>query len=401
MTKLKKIDQETLKSLNTQIILNHIHKHKEISRIDLAEYTKLSPSTVSALASDLIKSRIVNEIRVGESNGGRRPIMLGISPCAKYTITIILTHKGVKYSLIDLNCEKVYEKHVSCENHSESSVISCLLKCIEDIGERYAEKMKKVCGIGISLPGVIDHEDGKVLYSSKLFLKNLDLSSKIREKTGINCYVYKDTDALILGEHEFGVGRSYKNFVYIIVENGVGMSYISSDKLFKPGYGGGFELGHITIDSNGPTCLCGNRGCLGTMVSEAAILSRLEKLVEKGIKTGIKSINSLGIADVVELSNRGDRAASYVLEEQAKLLGVALASVINILNPQLIAIGGPLSKCKWGFIDLLSDVVRDRALEIYSKNVKIDFAELGDDSALVGMANDIYEKVIFKPVELY
>lgn len=400
VAKERKIDQETQKILNRQIILNCIRKYKEISRIDLAQYTNLSPTTVSVITSELIKSRIVEELRPGESNGGRRPIVLGISRDYNYVITVVLTHKGVKYTLVNLNCQIVEQKQVECDVTSERAVVEVILKCIEDIKGRYSNIMDKVCGIGISVPGVVDHEEGIVLYSSKLRLRNARIAKVITASTGIECFIYKDTDALILGEHNFGVGIGCKNFVYIIVENGVGMSYISSDKLFKPGYGGGFELGHITIDSNGPSCSCGNRGCLGTMVSENAVISRLEKLVEKGFDTGIKNAGSLKLMEVVEYSNNGDRAARYVLEEQARLLGIAAANVVNILNPELIAIGGPFSKCSWGFKELLNEVVKDRSLDIYNKNVKIEFAMMGDDSALLGMANDIYNKKIFMPAEI-
>lgn len=400
MNKIKKVDRETLKNLNKQIILNYIHKYKEISRIDLALKTKLSPTTVSSITSELIKSKIVNEIRIGESSGGRKPVMLGIMPDAGYAISIILSQKDVKYALVNLNYEIIEFNCLRRKTNGEEEVIDVIIKCIEELKNKYSFCMEKVNGIGISIPGVISNEDGKILYSSKLNLKDIDILAKIKKITGFDCNLYKDTDALILGEYKFGIGRSYDNLVYIVVENGVGMSYIYSGKLFKPGYGGGFELGHITIDSNGPVCSCGNRGCLGTMVSEAAIVSRLQKLIEKGFKTEIKDVSILYLSDIVELSNLGDKAARYVLEEQARLLGIAVSSIVNILNPQLIVIGGPLSKCKWDFLELLSDVVRDRSLEIYSKNVKIKFAELGNDSALMGMANDIFEKKIFKPVEL-
>ena len=203
----------------------------------------------------------------------------------------------------------------------------------------------------------------------------------------------------MLFRSNFGIASTYKNIVYIIVEDGVGMSYINSGKLFLPGYGGGFELGHITIDSNGSLCRCGNRGCLGTVVSEKPVLNKLEKLIEKGYKSDISISETTSLKDIVEYSNNGDKAAKYVLEEQARLLGTAAASVINLFNPQLVVIGGPFSKCNWEFLSILKDTVRDRALETYSRGVEIEYAKLQEDSALIGMANDIFEKEIFKAIQ--
>lgn len=395
-----KIDQETLKQLNRQIILNYIRKHNDISRIDLSEQTGLSPTTVSTIVSELIEKGVITETRIGESNGGRRPVMVGINPHSNLVVTIIVTPKGITCALVDLNCEIFQKINIKCPIGSQQKVVEAILTSVEYMKNRFSNMADRICGISISIPGVVDHEVGKVLYSSRLKIRDFDMASEIKKQTGIDCYVFKDTDASILGEYKFGAGIGYENFVYIIVENGVGMSYINSGKLFRPGYGGGFELGHITIDSNGPECVCGNRGCLGTVVSEIAILNRIEKLKEKGYKTEIEDATKLSLSDVVEFSNKGDKAARYVLEEQARLLGIAIATVINLLNPQLVVLGGPLSMCRWGFLGILEDNVMDRALQIYSKNTIIKFAKPGEESALKGMANEIYERNIFKPVEI-
>lgn len=397
---MKKVDKEMLKNLNRQIILNYIRKYKEISRTDLSQYTKLSPTTVSAITSELMEKKLITEIRIGESSGGRRPVMVGVNPSAGYVITLILNQKEITCAIVDLSCNMVEKERISCNFDNRETVKNVLQKSLDSITQKYAHYKDKICGIGVSVPGVVDHNNGKVLYSSKLHLKNYDIASTIESHTGIKSYLFKDSDALILGEYNFGIASSYKNIVYINVDNGVGMSYINSGKLFQPGYGGGFELGHITIDSNGSLCRCGNRGCLGTVVSEVPVLNKLEKLIKKGYESDIDLTKSISLKDVVEYSNNGDRASKYVLEEQARLLGTAIASVINLFNPQLVALGGPLSNCMWGFLDVLRDTVRDRALETYSRGVEIKYAKLGDDSALIGMANEIFEKEIFKPVEL-
>lgn len=400
MGKIKKVDQETLKNLNRQIILNYIRKYREISRIDLSQYTKLSPTTVSAITSELIGKNLIAEIRIGESSGGRKPLMVGVNPDARFVITAILNQKEITYTIVDLSCHIVKKESISCDIDNQDAVKDVLQKSLDSILQKNKYDKSKICGIGVSIPGVVDHNNGKVLYSSKLHLKDFDIATIIESHTGIKSYLFRDSDALILGEYNYGIACSYKNIVYVNVEDGVGMSYINSGKLFHPGYGGGFELGHITIDSNGSLCRCGNRGCLGTVVSEAPVLNKLEKLIEKGYESDIRITKNTSLKDVVEYSNSGDKAARYVLEEQARLLGTATASVINLFNPQLVAIGGPLSKCKWEFLNILRDTVRDRALETYSRGVEIEYARLGDDSALIGMANEIFEKEIFKPVEL-
>jgi predicted NBD/HSP70 family sugar kinase len=396
MDNKNKMDQETLKKLNRQFILNHIRKYTEISRVDLARYTELSPTTVSTIIAELVAKKLVTELRVGESSGGRKPLMLGINPNARYVAGIILNQKGADFSVVNMNYETVYREHAAHKIEGSAEVQEFLINGIEKLLSCCSDIKDDICGFGISVPGVIDHENGKVLYSSKLHLDNFDLSAILNEKPGVKSFVFKDTDALILGEYKSGIGSASKNFIYINIEDGVGMSYIHSGNLMQPGYGGGLELGHITIDSNGPLCRCGNRGCLGAVVSEQPVISKLDRLCEKGYETFIGGdVKKVTLVDIVEFSNKGDRACRYVLEEQARVLGTAVASIVNIFNPQLIAIGGPLCKCEWGFLDILKDTVKDRALNIFSKCTEIDFAKLGEESALIGMANEIFEREVF------
>lgn len=401
MGSVKKVDQETLKNLNRQIILNYIRNNGEISRIDLAKHTKLSPTTISAITSELVGRKLVNETRVGESNGGRKPLMLGINPNARFVITVVLAHDGVEISIVDLNYHKVEYRYVPRSIAGPQAVEEIVLGSLEDVLSGFRYNTEDICGLGISLPGVVENKSGKILYSSKLRLNDFSIAPIIEKRTGIKTYVFKDTDALILGELNSYPGSAFDSLIYISVEHGVGMSYINSGKLFHPGIGGGFELGHITIDSNGPVCRCGNRGCLGAMVSEQPVLDKLKLLCEKGYDTIIEeNIADLSLADIVEYSNKGDKACRYVLEEQARILGTAVASMVNLFGPQLILIGGPLSGCKWGFIEMVKDTVKDRALEIYSKGLEIKPARNARESAIMGIAGEIFSREIFKSVEL-
>ncbi|MHB8063295.1 MAG: ROK family transcriptional regulator [Ruminiclostridium sp.] len=401
MSDTKKAGQETLKNMNRQIILNYLRENSETSRVDLAKQTKLSPTTVSAITSELVNRNLVKEIRIGESNGGRKPLMLDINPNARFVITIILTQKGAEFSILDLNYHKVEQKYISHVIEGSEVFMEVILSGLKEILGGFRYNADDICGLGISLPGVIDHKNGKILYSSKLHITDFDISTFIKENTGMKAYVFKDSDAGILGEFNAGVGGNYDSLAYISVEDGVGMSYINSGKLFHPSVGGGFELGHITIDSNGPVCRCGNRGCLGAMVSEQPILNKLKVLCEKGHETIIKEdFMSLSLADVVEYSNKGDKASRYVLGEQARILGTAIATVVNLFSPQLVLIGGPLSGCKWSFFEMLKDTVQDRALSIYSRNMDIKPAKLNNKSAQTGIASEIFAREIFKDVKL-
>jgi predicted NBD/HSP70 family sugar kinase len=396
---MKKADQETLKLVNRSVILNLIRRNKEISRIELAEETNLSPTTVSAITSELIEKKIVTELRVGESNGGRRPVMMGLNPQAAYALAISLTPNGAVYALVDLSCSLVCIKEYISNIDSEGSAEQILHEIINTVKRGFPDQAEKILGVGVSIPGVIDYNNGCVVYSASLHLKDFNVVEAINKVMQTDVVIFKDTDALALGEQHFGIGEGSKDFAYILVENGVGMSYVNSGKLFRLPYGG-FELGHITVDLNGQICRCGNKGCLGTVVSEIPTLKRLNQLIEDGVKTEVKHISSLKLKDVVDYSNRGDEASVKVLKEQAELLGVACANVINMFNPDLVIVGGPITNCNWDMLEIIKASTSKKALNPYNSKVKVEFSKLGYKSSLMGLANEVFEKKIFKPKAL-
>lgn len=178
-----------------------------------------------------------------------------------------------------------------------------------------------------------------------------------------------------------------------MVEDGVGMSYIHGGKLFRPSNMGGFELGHMTVDADGPVCRCRNRGCLGTVTSEDYIVQ------EYNMKSGGLD-RELTLQDIVILSNQGDDIARQLLMQQANILGIGIVNILNMFNPELIVIGGPLNQCTWNYLDIVLKKEYSMGLDVYRDNVNIKYTSLGSRSAIMGMANDIFERKIFKPVEI-
>ncbi|WP_027625142.1 ROK family transcriptional regulator [Clostridium lundense] len=394
-----KLDQEKLKILNRQNILNIIRNSKEISRGDLTEKTGLSPTTVSTITNELMENNMIAEICVGESSGGRKPIIFGLNKHAKYVITIRLTYRGAILDLVDMECNPIYRKEFKEYLDNEIKVRKMISTCLENIMSDFSENVERIVGIGISVPGVIDYKDNLVIYSSRLHLSNFDMGDAVRSVIDKKTYIFKDTDSMILGEYYFGEGREYKDLVYILVENGIGMSYVNSGKLFRLPRGG-FELGHTTITSTGPKCQCGSVGCLGMLVSEMPALLRLNELIKEGMETSFSQASNLNYIDIIRASNNDDKASRQVIEEQAEKLGIGMANIVNLLNPELIIIGGPLIYSKWDLISCIKKSIKKHALEPYTDKLNIKFSKFGHESSPLGMANFILEDEVFIPINI-
>jgi len=395
----KKADKDTIKFLNRQTVLNIIRKHNEISRADLTEKTKMSPTTISAITSELVVNGLIREIRVGESSGGRPPLIFGINPVAAFSINLRVTPSGALVAIVNLANEIVYKKEIILPVYNEESLQELLETSIKSALDNFPYDLELIQGIGISFPGLIDYRGCKIIFSASLHVKNFDVQQAIDKVLTKKVYIYKDTDALLLGEYYFGIEESFKDVIYILVENGVGMSYLYSGKLFRLPEGG-FELGHITIDTEGDLCRCGNKGCLGTMVSEVPAQKKLSELLDKGVESKVSQAGSLRYEDIMKLYKEKDIACTMVITEQINLLGTAISNMVNIFNPQLVVLGGPLVVGGEELRENLKNIIDKKALSTFSQKTKLKLSALGDSSALLGMSHEIFSDKVYKFIDI-
>jgi len=395
----KKADKDTIKFLNRQTVLSIIRKYNEISRADLTEKTKLSPTTISAITSELVENKLIREIRIGESNGGRPPLIFGINPIAAFSINLRVTPSSALVAIVNLANEIVYKKEIILQVYDEESLQELLETSIKSALDNFPYDLDLIQGIGISFPGLIDYKSCKIIFSASLHVKNFDVQQAIYKAVGKEVYIYKDTDALLLGEYHFGIEESYKDVIYILVENGVGMSYLYSGKLFRLPEGG-FELGHITIDPEGELCRCGNKGCLGTMVSEIPAQKKLSELLAQGIESKVSQAGALRYEDMMKLYEEKDIACTMVINEQINLLGTAISNMVNIFNPELVILGGPLVAGGEELRDNLKNIVSKKSLKSFSQKTKLKLSALGDNSALLGMSHEIFSDRVYKFIDI-
>lgn len=395
----KKADKDTIKYLNRQTVLRIIREHNEISRTDLTEKTKMSPTTISAITADLMDAGFIHEIRVGKSSGGRPPVIFGLNPSSAFSINLNVTPKGASVSIINLANEIVYKKEIISSVYNESSLELLLNESIKNALENFEYDTELIQGVGISFPGLIDYKNCSIIFSASLHIENFDVKKVIRAVLDRNIYIYKDTDALLLGEYYFGIDKKYRDVIYILVDNGVGMSYLHNGKLFRLPEGG-FELGHLTIDPQGELCRCGNRGCLGTMISKVPAQKRLSDILQKGMESRVEEISSLKYEDIIKLYLEKDPACSIVIDEQINLLGTTISNIVNIFNPQLVILGGAFSSGGEDIRNSLKQILDKKALKSFSSTTELKLSSFGINSALLGISHEIFTHEVYKFIDL-
>ena len=391
---MQKADKETIKKNNKKVLLNCL-REQDLSRTDLAAATGLSNSTVSTLIAELTAENFVFEKRVAESSGGRKPIILSINPDVSYTMLIKIIPFKIIFALVDLKLRVIYQNELSFLECSETYVREAI---IQGIGKTAADNrldFNKILGVGVSVPGMVDHRTDELILSSLLNIKNMDIRSIIGEKIGKRIYIFKDTDALMLGEYILNHLNGKESYVYLLVDSGVGLSFMNRGEILQLNRGG-FQIGHVQLDEHGPQCNCGNFGCVEAFISEQAARRDL-KLASAHDADYHVDIENLKYSDIVSRSNRGDPYAKEVLFNQCEYLGRAVAMAINLYAPNMVLIGGPLSQSRIDIIDIIEKSAAKNELEIFRNgNTEIKFTNTGEKACFIGMANKIVNSEFFK-----
>lgn len=278
-------------------------------------------------------------------------------------------------------------------------VIARILSAVEHLLKKGGVGLSRLDSISIASAGAIDSERGLVTSSPNLpGWHNVPLRGMVRERFGVSTFLINDASAAALGEHRLGAGRGTENLIYITVSTGIGGGIIINGRLYLGTSGSAGEIGHMTIDVNGPECYCGNNGCLEVLASGRAIAREAIRRLGEGESsalTGIVAgkIDLITAREVSQAAEAGDPLALGVVSQAAMYLGVGMVNVVNIFNPEVIVFGGSVAKMGDLLLNPVRQLVKDRAFELSAQAVRIVPASLGDDVGLLGAACFALEQI--------
>ena len=300
----------------------------------------------------------------------------------KYSIGVDLGGTNIREALIDSEGKVVRRSKVS----TGTDPLQVLFTLLDSA---YSGKAGEVAGIGIAVAGLIDSDNGVVIRSPNIpKLDGVNLKSQIADRYKTRVVVVNDANAAAYGEKSSGAGKNIKNFVMFTLGTGIGTGIVFNDKLLPVAA----EIGHMTINADGPQCPCGNVGCLELYASATAIVSKTIAELEKGNSSILKDFNNgnfykVMAKDIYDAALEGDPLARNVLREAGKSLGLGIANIINIMSPDAIILTGGLMGAWNIYIESAIKEASKRALkELYGK-VQIIASTLGDDAGLIGAAH--------------
>jgi glucokinase len=253
------------------------------------------------------------------------------------------------------------------------------------VDELWPEEMH-VVSIGIAVPGPLDPKAG-ILFSAPNIPEwvDLPLQQKFADRFRVPCAIGNDANMAALGECRFGAGVGHKDMIYITISTGIGGGVILDNQLVLGAHGLACELGHITVDPDGPVCSCGQRGHLEAFSSGPSIVKYVLQQTQSGRSTSLDLTQKISAKDVSVAAGQGDALSLEALGRSARYMGVALADFLHIFNPTMIVLGGGVTRSGSIYLDPVKEILRSRVMDSeYLVGLEIATAALGDDAGLLG-----------------
>lgn len=261
----------------------------------------------------------------------------------------------------------------------------------ENIGSFLRAYPEEITGIGIGTPGLVD-EEGKVFLAPNLpDWNDLNLKKIFEDKFHVPVKVENDVTAFTWGEYKFGAGKGYENIICITLGTGVGGGIILNGKLLRGSQYSAVEIGHMPISYKGPVCKCGNMGCLERYVgSQYVVAMTKEKLKkEKSIITEMVhgDLNKITPEIVSEAYHKGDKLAKKIWTEVGIYIGALFSGLVNLLNPQIVIIGGGVAQVGEILFSTVKKTINERSFSLLAKDVRVVPAKLGKDAGIISCAS--------------
>ncbi|AHC42281.1 MULTISPECIES: transcriptional repressor XylR [Bacillus] len=372
-------DQAFVKKVNQKLLLNEILKNAPISRAKLSEMTGLNKSTVSSQVNTLMKENLVFEIGQGQSSGGRRPVMLVFNRKAGYSVGIDVGVDYINGILTDLEGTIVLDQHHHLECSSSEITKDILIEMILHFIANMPQSPYGLIGIGICVPGLID-KNQKIVFAPNSNWRDIDLKSFIQEKFNVPVFIENEANAGAYGEKVFGAAKNHDNMIYASIGTGIGIGVIINNDLYRGVGGFSGEMGHMTIDFNGPKCSCGNRGCWELYASEKALLTSLQT-IEKKVST----------QDIIDLAHLNDIETLHALQNFGFYLGIGLTNILNTFNPQAIILRNSIIESHPMVLHSIKSEVSSRVYSHLDNSYELLPSILGKNAPALGMSSIVID----------
>lgn len=378
-------------------IIAYLYYNKTASTADIAKFTKLSQPSVSSLISELIEFGVVKDNGIGASIGGRKPNMYAINANYQYIVGVDINIHTLRIGVFNLD-NKILSQHEYQNYHLNNTpeYVDDLLSKVNLMLKESGIDTNDILAMGISLPGLVDAQKGETY--SHLTFPTEPLTEYLEHILNYPVLLNNDARIMAMGEKAFGKAKDKKDVLCLNLSNGIGLGIILNGQLYSGKNGFAGEFGHILIDPDGELCYCGKIGCLETLASGNVLVEQIKTAVEQGqaslLSKHLKENKRINIAAVVEAVKQGDQFAISQLTLLSEHLGKGLVTLIHLLNPEMILIGGKLAHAGKYITDPVNMALNKHAMDRIRTETEIVSSDLLDEAALLGTMANVMEVVL-------
>ncbi len=337
----------------TATVLTTIRDHEPLSRAEIAYRARLSPSVVSTVTRSLIERGVVQEVGTERAAMGRPSILLRVRPEFAYFVGLSLDGVRVTGTLVDLGGAVLADADERLRDRAPASVVDACASLTARLLDRpeAAIDPASVASIGIALSGLVDAADGTCIQSTVMGWDDVPIGPMLERRLERPVVAANDADAVAVGERLYGTATGFDDVAVLSIGQGIGAGIVASGRLFQGTHGAAGELGHCTIELDGPPCRCGKRGCLEAIASVPALMERARA----------RGVDAPDMEALEAEAATGDPVATEELERAGSAIGLALSHLVNLFSPALLIVTGSGTK--------LGPVLRSAAHERYVQNV--------------------------------
>jgi N-acetylglucosamine repressor len=365
---------DLLRRLNERRVLDTFRQMGPCSRADITRHTGISAPTVSRLVSALLEAGMIEEYEVEEARVGRPSKQLRL---ALDKVQVIGVRLGVQETQI---FAAGLDGVIDAASHVRFPTAEQYHDIVGDLADYAGDLLngkRRTLGLALSVPGLVDEEHGRVLFSPNLHQTDgRRLAGDLGRRIGLDVTIIQESRALCLAERVHGGAKELRDFLIVDISEGVGVGMVLDGRVVVGRTGLAGEFGHMTVDPNGPACGCGNHGCLETLTSIKAITDRAARALGRAV----------GISEVIAGVKAGEPALGQAIEETLPWLAIGLATLINGFNPEAVFIHGPLAELDGVMLGRLTELTKRRALPASMQHCRLEWAQGTKEQGAVAAA---------------
>ncbi|TQS74270.1 ROK family protein [Ornithinibacillus gellani] len=404
MKKKEHWNTDQIRQYNRSLVLKLIYKEGPVSKAEISKKSELTFATIGNITTELLEIEAIRESGYGKSNGGRRPILYEFNWDNYYVIALDIGVTQVSAALVNFKGSIYHQHEVSMSDPSNKpNLIEKVYKVIDELVSQADLSFSKIVGIGVSAPGPIDEDDGKILTPPNLHgVKNVNIKALLEQRYELTTVLEKDANAAALAEQWFGSAGSKGNILYIFADQGIGGGIIIDSRIYRGYKNGAGEIGHISIDIDGPKCNCGNFGCLEALASGIALVKRVKQEIRRGSKSSLSALYlndeaELTLETIMEHGKNGDPLVQHILNEIGRYLGIGVTNAMNFFSPTTVIFGGQMIELYPEIIQVTEEIAKDRVFSEFAHDIPFIKSSFGNQSSLMGAASIIQQKIFDYP----